>query len=213
MIVLHTEFYEIPWNDHFDQLAEDYFVIIDGYLSEEECSSLRNICFQYREAEAFRLAGIGTEGDFHKDRSIRSDRILWIDRGIQAGPVQRFLERADWLRILLNRACFLGLAGYEFHFAHYPPGSFYRRHLDQFDHRNNRIISAITYLNEGWQGDDGGSLLVYQGDKVTEILPVGGRLVLMRSDILEHEVALSHRDRYSITGWFMHMPPGLGFLT
>jgi SM-20-related protein len=35
-----------------------------------------------------------------------------------------------------------------------------------------------------------------------DILPLGGRLVLFLSDLIEHEVLPARRERYSITGWF-----------
>ncbi|MCB0627245.1 MAG: 2OG-Fe(II) oxygenase, partial [Saprospiraceae bacterium] len=42
-----------------------------------------------------------------------------------------------------------------------------------------------------------------------EILPVGGRLVLFRSELLEHEVLPARRERYSLTGWLRNDDPVL----
>lgn len=200
------------WKEKFDLLAERNYVVIDGFLSEEESSSLRDISIDLRAKEAFRLAGIGTDTAFQRNTDIRTDRIHWIDKNFEEPKVIAFLERMDEFRRIVNRECFLSLSGQEFHFAHYPPGSFYKRHLDQFDHRDNRLISVICYLNDKWQKSDGGTLKIY-GENEAEIEPLAGRLVLMRSDIIEHEVNLSHNDRYSLTGWLTHQPPGLGFLS
>ena len=70
----------------------------------------------------------------------------------------------------------------------------------------------VLYLNEAWQPGDGGELALYIDDKQYCIEPVAKRLLLFRSDKVPHEVLETHKDRYSLTGWFLYMPPGLGFI-
>ena len=55
----------------------------------------------------------------------------------------------------LNRALFLSLKDYETHFAIYPPGTFYEKHVDQFQSSGARKISFAFYLNENWTQSDG----------------------------------------------------------
>jgi len=109
----------------------------------------------------------------------------------------------------LKRHCFLSLSGSEFHIAKYPPGSHYNRHLDQFHHRNNRQITVLLYLNDQWKRGDGGELKIYrdQGDLLIE--PIARRLLLFRSDVVEHEVLVTHVPRYSFTGWLLKKEPDL----
>ena len=66
---------------------------------------------------------------------------------------------------------------------------------------NNRKYSLINYLNENWLEEDGGQLLVYQNDTVQKISPQSQTAVFFKSDEIEHEVILAHRNRMSITGW------------
>jgi len=63
----------------------------------------------------------------------------------------------------------------------------------------------VTYLNSDWQPGDGGELVLYAEDEVTEIAtiePRAGTLVLFLSEEIPHEVRPAIRDRISIAGWF-----------
>jgi SM-20-related protein len=90
--------------------------------------------------------------------------------------------------------------------AVYPPGSFYRRHLDQFRGVGERTVTTILYLNQDWIQPDGGQLRIYTDPvdqrRYEEVLPLGGRLVTFLSARFLHEVLPARRDRLSITGWF-----------
>jgi len=44
------------------------------------------------------------------------------------------------------------------------------------------------------------------------VLPVAGRLVCFRSDIIEHEVLPSKKERLSITGWMLDQEADLKHL-
>jgi len=156
-----------------------------------------------RQTDQLKRAGIGRDLDFQLDRDIRRDFIFWLNR---SSPVQAaFLTLMDELRTALNRNLFLGLFEFEGHFAHYPPGGFYKRHLDSFRGAANRVVSMITYLNADWQPGDGGELVLYAEDEVTEIAtiePHAGTLVLFLSEEIPHEVRPASRDRVSVAGWF-----------
>jgi len=140
---------------------------------------------------------------------IRGDSTCWLDR-FRDIELQPYWDLVDEMIYIFNRYCFLNLAGYEFHLTKYPPGGHYAKHLDQFQKRNNRMISVINYLNEGWQDGDGGELEVFHEGKSTLIAPIAGRSVLFKSDTVPHAVLRSNKNRYSLTGWLLHKHSALG---
>lgn len=99
----------------------------------------------------------------------------------------------------------------------------YKRHCDNgvscnndvlstsTENANHRVITAVYYLtDEDWNDDDAGHLRIYDlgkscsndGQKYFDILPYLDRLVLFRSDLVEHEVLPSmKRTRMAITVW------------
>lgn len=201
------------WLSWIDQLAEQDFVIIDEAITPAFFQTLRKP-FEWRlhEEDAFHRAGIGAGNEYHQNTRRRGDWVYWLeeDRDVAFAP---FFEWMKTWREQLNRHCFLSLSDAEFHLAYYPPGSFYERHLDQFQGRDNRLISVVLYLNESWQPRGGGQLRLYLNDGTTkDIAPVSRRLVLFRSDTLEHEVLPTVSGRYSLTGWLLRKPAELGVL-
>ncbi|MDD2053498.1 2OG-Fe(II) oxygenase [Pseudomonas putida] len=133
---------------------------------------------------------------------IRGDHIQWLEPG-QAEPCDRYLAVMESLREALNRGLFLGLEDFESHFALYPPGAFYRRHVDRFRDDDRRTVSAVIYLNQDWEPEQGGQLRMFLAQEVEhDVLPVGGCLVVFLSGELPHEVLPATRDRLSVTGWF-----------
>ncbi|MEE4639797.1 MAG: 2OG-Fe(II) oxygenase [Wenzhouxiangella sp.] len=156
-----------------------------------------------RRNEALHRAGIGREADFRIRTDIRGDRIHWLSR---ADPVQaRFLQQMDALRLMLNSRLFLGLFEFEAHYALYPAGSCYRRHVDSFRGAANRVVSLVAYLNRRWGDEDGGELVLYdetESNALATISPRAGSVVLFLSEEVPHEVLPASRDRLSIAGWF-----------
>lgn len=112
------------------------------------------------------------------------------------------------MRHFLNHALYLSLHEFETHFAIYQPGSFYKKHVDQFQSTKNRKISCVYYLNEQWQPSFGGKLNLYspQDELLSEVIPLGNRLICFNSE-LPHEVELTHCTRYSIAGWMKTRTP------
>jgi SM-20-related protein len=103
----------------------------------------------------------------------------------------------------LNQSLFLSLKDAEVHFTKYPPGTFYKRHLDQFKQDDHRKLSVICYLNMNWKAEEGGQLRMYLPDETLDVLPKAGTLVCFRSDSIEHEVLPATHERLSITGWIL----------
>ncbi|WP_166358474.1 2OG-Fe(II) oxygenase [Pseudomonas akapageensis] len=133
---------------------------------------------------------------------IRGDHIQWLEPG-QTDACDRYLDLMDSLREALNRGLFLGLEDYESHFALYPPGAFYRKHVDRFRDDNRRVVSAVVYLNQAWLPEHGGELRMHLEEGVHhDVTPTGGCLVVFLSGEVPHEVLPASRERLSLTGWF-----------
>jgi SM-20-related protein len=153
--------------------------------------------------ESWRAAGTGRQHGFAGPGATRHDKTAWLsaDDAVES----EYLRAMEILRCGLNRRLFLGLFDYESHFSIYPAGGHYTRHLDALAGRSNRAVSAVLYLNERWDADDGGELLLYAdaGDVALErIFPRMGTLVLFLSTEFPHEVTTARRERHSLSGWF-----------
>lgn len=148
-----------------------------------------------------RQAGVGKPRIVNDD--IRGDHILWLTPPCVSTLQQTCLDHFEQLRLALNRDMQLGLFEFEGHIAHYPVGTFYRKHLDSFQQDNRRIVSCVLYLNQDWQEPQGGQLRLYTASqKHVDIFPQAGTLVIFFSDQFWHEVLPATRNRLSITGWF-----------
>ncbi len=155
------------------------------------------------DSDAFAPARIGREQDEMRNPFVRNDRICWLTP--DAPAVSDYLTWAERLRLALNRRLYLGLFDYECHFAHYPPGAFYKKHLDAFQGARNRVLTTVYYLNPNWQPGDGGQLLLYapeSGELIETVQPGYGWMVIFLSERFPHEVVPAQRERYSIAGWY-----------
>jgi SM-20-related protein len=203
---------EDKWANWVDTLANDDLLVIDDFLPRELFLKLRTYLHDRLAEDDFRKAGIGALNEFQIKEAIRGDFVFWLDQ-LRDQELSEFFLLLDDIKSIFNRLCYLSLSGYEFHLAHYPKGSYYKRHMDQFRERNNRMITIIIYLNEAWTKGDGGELKVYNVDGDSSLLePIGNRCVIFRSDTLEHEVLLTNKSRYSLTGWMLYQPPSVGYL-
>lgn len=147
-------------------------------------------------------AGVGRAGELQVREGVRGDRIQWLEAG-QALATDRYLQHLDALRVALNQGLYLGLEDFEGHFALYPPGAFYQKHLDRFRDDDRRTVSVVFYLNPGWQAEQGGALRLYlPGDVQRDVLPEAGTLLVFLSADMPHEVLPASRERLSLTGWF-----------
>lgn len=187
-----------------NNLCQHGFSIQPNFLPPSLAEELRLSAEAFRQADYFQKAGVGVNQQFTIDTGVRSDFICWLKRDSESQAVQAYFEHMDQLQESINRHLFLGIVGFEAHFAIYPPGSHYRRHVDQFQDQDTRIVSAVLYLNPDWQESFGGSLKLYakEGDQcLAQLLPRFNTLVCFLSDT-PHEVLTAHQRRYSITGWF-----------
>lgn len=185
------------------QIIDLGYGVLDGFLNEEEVVKLNESFLAHYQANEFKQAGISKGHEVVKN--IRGDEILWLEKDKANAWEAEFLQRLEEFMSYVNYTCFLGLRSYEIHYASYPVGTFYKRHLDKFRNDSGRKLSFICYLNEGWQADNGGELVLYLPDKEETIIPLGGRLVVFESDKIEHEVLPANRERRSLTGWLRNI--------
>jgi SM-20-related protein len=186
-----------------DDLADQGYAVVDQFLSQQEVDEILQTEDFRSGIASFKKAGIGNTKSLQIQESIRGDYIQWLDKKSSHVAVQVYLNRLEELVQFLNQALFLSLKDVEVHMTVYPAGSFYKRHLDQFKQDDHRKLSVICYLNNHWKEEHGGQLRMYLPDRSLDALPLAGRLVIFRSDQIEHEVLPATRERLSITGWVL----------
>lgn len=191
--------------DCFETLISSYLDtkvgMVPDFISEELAENLVQRLFELKEQNLLKAAGIGNVAKLTHNAEIRSDAIYWLDRNNNNEFENQFLDQVDAFVTYLNRSCYTGITGYEFHFALFDKGSFYRKHLDQFQNNSSRQFSMITYLNQNWQPEDGGELCIYDKAKIQKVTPNNRKTVFFKSDELLHEVLETNKARLSVTGW------------
>jgi SM-20-related protein len=197
--------------DYISQaIYQNSYVVVDDFVDESYRKDLLKEQTDLLNQGQFKKAAVG-KGDQKQVRAeIRSDEVLWMDPTALSPLQVVFWEKIEELKQVLNRRCFLGLKSFEGHFARYPIGSFYKRHVDQFHAVPHRIVTVILYLNDSWTEADGGQLRMYfpqedGNERIEDVLPVGGRLVVFLSEEIPHEVMPTQKERISITGWLRNI--------
>ncbi|AUD05078.1 2OG-Fe(II) oxygenase [Spirosoma pollinicola] len=187
-------------------ILNDGYGITDNFITPDEVTALAYQLHQRWEAGKFKAAGTGNQ-QVSVENAVRGDEILWLDEATTTPIEVAFLLRINEFVAYVNQTCYLGLCDVEFHYALYPTGTFYKRHLDQFRSDSRRKLSVICYLNTDWHEADGGQLAIYLPGIINDlerritISPIGGRLVCFESGLLPHEVLPATHERLSVTGW------------
>lgn len=178
------------------------FHIIENFLEPIQCQLIQAKAEEMYGQGLFRGAKIGLNLESHKNNTIRSDEIFWLDECEENPAIQNYLMKVQQLAQLINQELFLGLYEFETHLAAYQPGSYYKKHVDQFATKKNRKISYVYYLNKDWCAEFGGELKLYNQEEqlIHTVLPEENRFICFNSE-LPHEVCLTYQPRYSITGW------------
>ena len=192
-------------NEQFDFLIDSYLSndigVAPAFISLQLSAGLHQNIMQFQKDDLMTAAGIGNKEVKDANQQIRSDKIYWLDKKHNNKFENEFLQHVEDFIERLNSTCYAGINAYEFHYAVYEPGSFYKRHKDQFKNNDSRKFSLITYLNNNWQQADGGQLQVYRDETMQQIQPHAQTAVLFKSNETEHEVMRANRSRMSITGW------------
>lgn len=184
-----------------DSFIEDKVGVAEGFLSASLSAHLKDNLIALFENKKLVNAGVGNDVLVNQDKLIRSDVIYWLDRKHDNQYENDFFDLMNRFVAYLNRTCYTCITGYEFHYTLYEPGTFYKKHIDQFRHNGSRQYSMIMYLNAGWKTEDGGELRIYHADEEQNISPNSGKSVFFKSSDLAHEVLLTNKQRMSITGW------------
>lgn len=170
------------------------------FITPELCAALRERLLENYEQGWMKPAGVGKNEAYEHDKQVRGDVIYWLEKSHNAAE-KAFLEHIEAFIDYLNQTCYTGINAYEFHYARYDTGRFYKRHKDQFRNDSGRKFSLIVYLNSAWGAADAGQLALYPDNQLVEIMPEGGRTVFFRADEVEHEVKPANQPRLSIAGW------------
>ena len=195
--VLVLSDFDVDWqykltDEQLDKFVDDGWMIIDKVFENKALLALQSESgfIDYRDAAL--TAGIRVS-------DIRGDRIRWITENFFAGYF--YLQSINALAALFNSSLFAGIRHSEAHYACYPVGFGYQWHRDNPAGRDERVISAVFYLNDDWRDSDGGALEIVDKHGVHHnVMPVANRLVIFDSD-LQHQVQIAHRQRYSIATW------------
>lgn len=189
------------FNALINSFIENKIGIAEDFLSKALSLQLKaNLQTLYGDQQ-MQAAGTGATTTVNYDHLFRSDIIYWLDREHNNVHENTFFDLMDSFILFLNETCYTGITGYEFHYALYEKGSFYKKHLDQFKTSDSRKYSMIMYLNSEWIEGDGGELCIHHQDHIENISPTSGKTVFFKSSELEHEVLVSNKPRMSITGW------------
>ena len=187
-----------------DGLARWGFAVVEDAFPGEFLDALAaEARAAWREGD-YHPAGIGREAD--RQPEVRADHILWLDPAAPTALQGRYLGALEELGSAIRRQLYLPVHEVEAHFAIYPPGAFYHRHLDQFQQMPHRLVSCLLYLNRDWQVENGGQLRLYhsgeEGREVAvDVWPEHGTFVCFLSDRIEHAVLPTTRPRASLAAW------------
>jgi SM-20-related protein len=195
---------ELVWFEGLIQgLIENEYGCCNDFILPSTVNGLRANIECLSESNNMIPSGIGNKLDFKKDEAIRGDKINWIEESSTNPFEMIYLTKIEKFILYLNSTCFTAISSFESHYSSYEKARFYKRHIDQFRTEKGRKYSIVLYLNTDWKTVDGGLLSLYpKVGKQIDISPMGGRLVLFRSDEMEHEVNPSFtRERNSIAGW------------
>ena len=198
-----NSFYELIIHD----LVNRGYSVVDCFFTEKEIDLLRANFFMKQDLQVFKKAAIGQASEEQIVEEVRGDFILWLNEQTPDEVEAMYFQKMNEFIAYVNRTCFLGIKEGEFHYASYPVGTGYQRHLDVFHKDTRRTLSVVLYLNEkDWTPANGGELVLFlpdeEGKEREEIVyALPGRLVIFDSKSIEHEVRTVHKPRYSITGW------------
>ena len=193
-----------------DDLAERGWSARPDFVAPALVDALRADALGLLRQGAFRPGGVGRGAARAVREEVRGDLLFRLDPGAPSPPQAAYLEVLAGLRDGLNRDLYLGLRSAEAHYAVYPSGAFYVRHVDRFRDDDARAVSTVLYLVDAWSARDGGELVLHVErdgcEESVEILPEPGLLVCFPSGRVPHEVRVARRERLSLAAWLRTAP-------
>ncbi len=186
------------------QLHDHGMVQLANVLDSSELTLIND--FIEEKKNEFLPAKVGHGAQRMRNEAIRGDYTLWLDPKAPPEIFQKLTLLLGNVLEALNSRYYFGLRDLEYHLAYYPEGFFYSRHIDAFGKDPSRVVSFVFYLNETWNKEDAGELVIYNHDGkeiLQKITPAPGTMVIFLSREFPHEVLACHKERRSLTGW-MH---------
>lgn len=190
-----------------ERFLADGIAVQDDFVAPQLLRELIECAAVRRHRGEFTPARVGAAGQARREPHIRGDSTAWIAGELGAAE-RSLLADFEALRLRLNGAGYLGLFDLETHYACYPPGAGYERHVDRPRGTRGREVSLVLYLNEHWDASAGGQLRFFEASGGhRDVDPLPARLVCFRSASWEHAVLPTRRRRLSIAGWFCTRQP------
>ena len=218
-----------------DSLSRYSFARTSKYVRDSLANELLDEAKRLQRDGKLKDAGMNKGNYLYRiQKKHRGDKMLWVtslsDSEV-ANCFKLYLKEMRKLREKLN----FGIPGLcldgkiSIQLAFYPGGGArYLRHFDAFKpskekkymNGQTRKITAILYLNPGWNEDEnGGELRSYfcqptkkfydyvvrsndKNEHYIDTSPLFNNLVLFFSDTIEHEVLPCNTNRYALTCWF-----------
>ncbi len=184
-------------------LASAGFVVLPEAIPAAQILPFRERILQIFGSGEMRAAGIGRAQSAQTAPQVRSDATFWLKDDGENEADKAALAWLEHLRVQLNAQLFLALDHAEAHYALYPPGGHYSKHLDRHRDSDARVLSIVLYLNESWQNAWGGQLKLYDAADtlLATVEPHAGTIVVFRSEQFPHEVVPAAQMRMSIAAW------------
>ncbi|HVE86917.1 MAG TPA: 2OG-Fe(II) oxygenase [Myxococcales bacterium] len=182
------------------QLGERGFFTRGAFLGEADARALAEEARRLAGESAYARAGVSRGADHRVDPAVRGDEVLWLE----PGRFPRAHAAFDRLRLELNAGAYLGLGRFDLQLARYPgAGEGYQRHRDAFTGGpGSRRLTAICYLNPDWRPEHGGLLRLHLPEGPVDVAPSLDRLVVFRSEVVEHQVLPVRAPRFAATAWY-----------
>ncbi len=192
-----------PWDDEMVHvLGDGGALIFDGVLGQTVAGGTFEQILALAHDGELRNAGVGRMGSRRQDETIRQDLIAWVDHDT-ADLFEPVTALFEGVRKAANEHCWMGVKRFDTQIALYPgDGAQYDRHRDAFHGQSSRVLTAIYYPNVDWEPAHGGQLRVFFNDLVEEIDPIGDRLVVFLSEVLDHQVLPVFSARAALTAWY-----------
>ncbi|HVE83987.1 MAG TPA: 2OG-Fe(II) oxygenase [Myxococcales bacterium] len=186
--------------DEILQLGEQGFFLRDAFLGEPEARAMAAEAERLAKEGAFTPAGVSRGADRRVDLQVRGDETCWL----APDTYPRLHAAFDQLRRDLNAGAYLGLGRFDLQLARYAgAGEGYQRHRDAFTGGpTSRRLTATWYLNPGWRPEHGGVLRLHLPSGPLDVEPRLDRLVVFRSEQVEHEVIPARAPRHAATAWY-----------
>lgn len=105
------------FNTLIDSFIKDKVGITNNFLSVSLASHLKDNLAKLYQDNLIRAAGTGNEVIVSHDKLVRSDVIYWLDRNHDNLHENAFFDLMDSFVLYLNRTCYTGITGYEFHYT------------------------------------------------------------------------------------------------